>query len=337
MPKICITDHYCFPNDLPEQGVFESAGFEWQRIAPECKTEDDVINACGDADALLVLYAPITRRVLESLPRVKCISRYGIGVNNFDLDACRDLGVTAANVPDYCIEEVSNHALAMAFALARRIPHDHNSILKGDWNINQFRPIYAFSDMVLGLVSFGKLARAVAVKAQVFGFKVIAFDPIIDDSVFAQTGVERVGFDDLVTQSDIISIHCPLVPETTHLVNTESISRMKDGVIIVNTARGPVIDEPALIAALESGKVAGAGLDVFEKEPLPIDSPLRQFPGVLLTSHSAWMSERAMISLQTKAAEAARDYLQGKCPGSAVVWCPGDGAVGKTAKSSLIK
>jgi D-3-phosphoglycerate dehydrogenase len=278
-----------------------------------------VIQRCGQADALLVQWAPITRRVLEALPRVRCIVRYGVGVNNFDLDAARDRGVTAVNVPDYCMEEVSNHALAMMLSLGRRIHQDHHQILSGVWNIGALRPIPAFIDLTLGLVSFGRIAQKVAAKAKVFGFRIIAFDPHLPDAVFLERGVERVDFDALLQHADILSLHCPLLPTTRHLVNRDTIGRMKPGVILINTARGPIVNEADLVEGLRSGKIGAAGLDVFEEEPLPTGSPLRAMPGVLLTSHAASVSERSVRLLQIRAAEAARDFLQGRRPLAALV------------------
>lgn len=318
MRKAVITDH-SFPSVEIERRVIESAGFTLDEIRPICKTEDDVIRSCGHADVLIVQWAPITRKVLESLPRVRCIVRYGVGVNNFDLDSAKALGVCAANVPDYCVEEVSDHAIAMILSLCRRIPQDHQQIVHGGWGVNALRPIHAVSDLTLGLVSFGRIARRVAAKAKVFGFRVVAFDPLLAEEVFAEHNVPRVGLEALLRSSDVISLHCPLAPETTHLVSRESIAKMKDGVILVNTSRGPVVDESALIAGLESRKVSGAGLDVFEHEPLPAESPLRRLPNVILTSHAASVSEKAVETLQRKAAEAARDFLQGKRPVSALV------------------
>jgi D-3-phosphoglycerate dehydrogenase len=185
MGKVVITDHN-FPTIERERRVIESAGFQLEQIQLICKTEDDVIRTCKDADVLIVQWAPITRKVLEALPRMKCIVRYGVGVNNFDLDAAKDLGVTAANVPDFCVDEVADHTMAMILALCRRIPQDHNQIMRGGWGVNEFLPIFAPSDMTLGLVSFGKIARAVARRAKVFGFRIIAFDPFVSDSAFAE-------------------------------------------------------------------------------------------------------------------------------------------------------
>ena len=315
MRKVVITD-YGFPSIDIERSVIEAAGFQLEAAQPHCKTEEDIIARCQDADVLLVQWAPVTRKVLVALPRVKCIVRYGVGVNNFDLEAARDLGVTAVNVPDFCIDEVSDHALAMILSLGRRIPQDHHQILQGKWGINPFRPLPAFSDLTLGLVGFGQIARRVAAKAKAFGFNIIAFDPFASQELFAEAGVTRADFAGLLTTSDIISLHCPLTADTTHLVNQKEIARMKRGVILINTARGPVIKETDLIAALESGHIGGAGLDVFEEEPLPAGSPLRGFGNVVLTSHAASVSEKAITTLQTKAAEAARDFLLGKRPAS---------------------
>lgn len=318
MKRVLVTDHG-FPSLDLERRIIESAGFGLDEVQPICRSAEDVIRSCGDADVLLVQWAPITRAVMEALPRVRCIVRYGVGVNNFDLDAAAELGVTAANVPDYCVEEVSNHALALILALGRRIPHDHHQIVNGGWGINRFLPIPAFTEVTLGLVGFGRIARLVARKAAVFGFRLAACDPVTPDSEFGALGVERVSMDSLFAKADIVSLHCPLVAATTHMIREETIARMKPGVLIVNTSRGPVVNEPDLIHALKDGRVGGAGLDVFEQEPLPTDSPLRSLPNVILTSHAASVSERAIDILQIKAAEAARDFLQGKRPASTLV------------------
>lgn len=318
MKRVIVTD-YGFPNVDLERQIIESAGFVFEAIQPNCKTEDDIIRTCGHADALLVQWAPVTRRVLEALPGVRCIVRYGVGVNNFDLDAARDLGVVAANVPDFCVEEVANHALAMILSLCRRIPQDHHQILQGGWGVNPFRPIQALTELTLGLVSFGKIARNLARKAAALGFSTIACDPYVEPRVFAEYLTGRVEFDELIQRADIVSLHCPLVAETTHLMNRRTFRNMKPGAILINTSRGPVVEEAALVDALKSGALGGAGLDVFEEEPLPPESPLRTFPNVILTSHAASVSEKAVELLQRKAAEAARDFLQGKDPVSRLV------------------
>jgi D-3-phosphoglycerate dehydrogenase len=240
-------------------------------------------------------------------------------VNNFDLAAAKELGVTAANVPDYCVDEVSTHAMALILALGRRIPQDNDQMRHGGWGIGPFLPVPAFSDLTLGLVGFGNIARLVAKKAKTFGFNTIASDPFVKDCVFAEAGVTPVPFDTLLQRADIISLHCPLIPETTHLINRDSIAQMKQGVILVNTSRGPVIKEEDLIEGVRSGKIGGAGLDVYEKEPLSPTSPLRTLPpNVLLTSHAAAYSESAETTLRVKAAESARDFLESRRPRSVV-------------------
>jgi D-3-phosphoglycerate dehydrogenase len=254
------------------------------------------------------------------MPHLKGVVRYGIGVNNIDLEAAREFRIGVANVPTYCTEEVSTHAVVMIVSLAKRIPQDHYRIVHGGWGVGPLLPIPALSELILGLVGFGAIARRVAQKARVFGFRIIASDPYLPDSAFADYGVERVDWETLLRSADIISLHCPLVPETTHLINSHTIAKMKPQVIVVNTSRGPVIQEAELTDAVESGRIQAAGLDVFEREPLPQESVLRTLPNVLLTSHAAAVSSRAGELLQIKAAESARDFLQGKRPESALVW-----------------
>jgi D-3-phosphoglycerate dehydrogenase len=317
--RAVISDHLFRAIDLQRE-VLESAGFELLDVQPGCTNEDEVIDRCSSADVLLIQWAPVTRRVLGSLPKLRGVVRYGIGVNNIDLDAARELRISVANVPTYCIEEVSSHALAMIVSLARRIPHDHYQIAHGDWGVGSLLPIPAFTDLTLGLIGFGAIARRVADKAKAFGFQVAAADPYVRNEVFEDRRVDRADLEELLTQADIISLHCPLAKETTHLIDRAAISKMKPGVIIVNTSRGPIVNESHLIEALQSNRVIGAGLDVFEEEPLPVTSVLRTLPNVILTSHAASVSTRSVESLQIKAAESARDILLGVRPDGALVW-----------------
>jgi D-3-phosphoglycerate dehydrogenase len=313
MQTAIITDHN-FPSLEPQRTVLESAGFHLRAAEPSCRTEEDIIERCGDGDVLLVQWAPVTRRVLSAMPRVRCIVRYGVGVNNFDLDAARELGVTAANVPDYCVEEVSDHAIAMILALGRRIPQDDAQIRRGDWGIAKYLPLPAFRSLTLGLLGFGAIGRRVAEKIRCFGFRIIASDPHVADSVFREHAVEPVNWDRLLETADILSLHTPLLPGTKHIINRHSIERMRPGALLINTSRGPLVKEQDLIEALRQGRLAGAGLDVFEVEPLPPNSPLRELHNVILTSHAASVSDKASLQLQIKAAEAARDFLLGQRP-----------------------
>jgi D-3-phosphoglycerate dehydrogenase / 2-oxoglutarate reductase len=317
LPTVLITDHL-FHSVLSQRKVLEDAGFSLQEVKPPCKTEDEVIERCQEADVLLVQWAPITRRVLESLPKLKGIVRYGIGVDNIDVKAANEAGRIVSNVPNYCQEGVSDHTVSMILSLARRIPQDHGQIARGGWGIRPFVPIPAFCDLTLGMIGFGSIARKVSFKAKPFHFKQIAYDPVVKKEVFDSFGVEKVELEDLIQRADIISLHAPLVPATHQVINANSIAKMKPGVLLINTARGLLVNEADLISALQSGKILAAGLDVFEKEPLPADSPLRSMNNVLLTSHAASVSVRAVEQLQTMAAEAARDILQGKRPAGAL-------------------
>ena len=318
MPTVLITDHVFASIDL-QRKVIEAAGFNLEEVKPNCKAEHEVIQKGGRADVLLVQWAPITRHVLEALLNVRGVVRYGIGVDNIDVQGAKELGRMVANVPNYCQEEVSDHAVSLMLSLARRIPQDDNQIKHGGWGITPFLPIPAFADLTFGMVGFGSIARKVSKKTEPFRFRQIASDPVVPADVFAKHGVERVDLDTLLQTADIISLHCPLLPETRHMINADSISRMKAGTILINTARGPLVNEADLLAALKSGKLVGAGLDVFEKEPLATDSPLRSLPNVILTSHAASVSTRAVELLQIQAAEAARDILFGKRPEGALV------------------
>jgi D-3-phosphoglycerate dehydrogenase / 2-oxoglutarate reductase len=318
LQTVLITDHL-FPSIDLQREVIERAGLALGEVEPNCRTEDDIIERCSSADALIVQYAPITRRVLEALPNVKGVVRYGIGVDNIDVKAAKETGRMVSNVPNYCQEEVSDHTVAMAISLARRIPQDHSQFAQGGWGVGPFLPVPAFSDLTLGLIGFGSIARKVSDKARPFRFSQVAFDPFAKAELFRERDVEPVALEELFERADIISLHCPLTPETHHIINADSISRMRPGVLLINTARGPLVNEADLVNALRSGKILGAGLDVFEKEPLPSDSPLRTFANVVLTSHAASVSTRAVELLQIKAAEAARDILMGKRPEGALV------------------
>jgi len=315
--KAMITDHGFSSIDL-ERRVLETAGFTLEEARPICKTEDDIIERCKGADVLMVQWAPVTRRVMEALPEVRGYVRYGIGVDNIDVRSARELGRMVSNVPRYCLEEVSDHAVTLILSLARRVPQDQAQIARGKWGFTALLPIPAFSDLTLGLVGFGAIARKVSEKAKAFRFKQIAFDPFAPDQIFADHGVQRVDQNTLLQTADIISLHCPLTNETRHLINAESIARMKSGVLLINTARGALVNEGDLIAALQTGKIVGAGLDVFEKEPVAADSALRTLPNVIATSHAAAVSMRSLSLLQIQAGEAARDMLLGKRPDGAL-------------------
>lgn len=306
--KVVITDH-SFPAVAVEQELIEAAGGTLE--VARCKTEGDVIAACQDADALLVQWAPITERVLRSLPRCKVVIRYGIGVDNVDLAAARRLGVAVANVPDYCIDEVADHTVALAVSMGRQLLATNGRLRAGTWKITPPAPMPAFREMTFAVIGLGRIGRSVLSRAQGFGFRLAAHDPTLPDEVFRGAGARRLSLDEAFAEADILSLHLPLGPETRHLVSADRLRAMKRTAVLINTSRGGLVDTRGLAAALTEGLIAGAGLDVFEEEPIPPEHPLLHCPNAILTSHIAWFSESSMLRLQRLAAEEAVRGVKG--------------------------
>ncbi|MCC8189642.1 MAG: C-terminal binding protein [Planctomycetes bacterium] len=311
MARVVITD-YEYPHIDLEREILGLAGHEV--LDYQAKTEEALLDITRDADAVIIQYAPVTRRVIENLQRCQALVKYAIGIDNIDVAAATERKIHVCNVPDYGLDEVSNHAIAMLLSLARKLPQADRALKAGTWGTEPFRPLWRLAGKTLGLVGFGALGRLVAKKMAGFGLTIIASDPMMDHAVAASLGVEPVDFDALCRRSDYISVHCPLTAGTRHLFNREAFAAMKDGVVFVNTARGGVVDQTALIAAITSGKIAGAGLDVYEQEPLPADSPLLTFDTVITTGHVAWYSEDSIRSLQQKAAQEVVNILAGNPP-----------------------
>src|SRR6185437_7957150 len=287
------------------------------RLAPEFRmatsaAADDILAVARDADAILVTYAKLPGELLRQLTRCKAIGRFGLGVDNIDLPAAKELGIAVNYVPDYCLREVSDHAMALLLALIRKIPLSNKLVQGGRWEMPAFVPIRRIEGTVLGLVGFGHIPRLVAPKAQAFGMKVIAFDPFAKPEVFKAAGVDSVDFDTLLKTADYVSVHAPLTPQTRGMMNAAVFAKMKKGAYIVNTARVPLIDEAALIAALDSGQVGGAGLDVVATEPLAKDSPLLGRDNVIISPHTAFYSIEALEELQTKCATDVARVLSGQ-------------------------
>lgn len=308
--KVILTD-YEFENLQYEEEVFQNSGLDIEFIKVQCKTEEEVIEHAKDADAILNQYAPVSRRVIESLQNTKIISRYGVGVNTIDLDAAKEKRITVANVPDYGMEEVSNHALALLLSWARKVTLLNNEVKKGNWDFKACVPIHRFNEQTVGVLGFGRIPRRLIEKVKPLGFKTVAYDPFVSAEEMAAVGVEKMELDDLIRHADYLSVHVPLIPDTYHLINEERLSKMKRNAVIINTARGPIIDEKALADALKKGIIAGAALDVTEEEPVSINSPLLEMDNVIITPHSAWYSEEAMIELRQKAAKNIVQVLSG--------------------------
>ena len=311
MPYLVVVSDSVFPNLDPARAVLSAIGAELQ-VAQE-PTPEAIVRAAAAADALLVTYAKITAEMIRQMTRCRIISRFGIGVDNVDIPAATERGIVVTKVPDYCIDEVSDHALALLLALVRKIPFSSAQVHAGKWAMSAVVPIHRLRGSVLGLVGFGRIPQLVAPKAKAFGVRVVAFDPFVPPEVFTRADVERVDFRQLLKISDYVSIHSPLLPETRNLFNDEAFRQMKPTAYLINTARGPIVDEAALARALDAGELAGAALDVMPQEP-PVDSPLLGRDSVIITPHTSFYSEESLVDLQVKAAEEVVRVLGGQAP-----------------------
>jgi len=312
---VAITD-YVFPSVEPERAVLEPLGVELR--PQQCRSEEEIIALARNADAVLNCYAKMTARVIEELKRCRIIARYGIGVDNVDLAAATKSKILVTNVPDYCIDEVSDHTLALLLALARRITVADGAVRTGAWDVVAHAGIRRLRGQTFGLLGFGKIAKALASKVQPLGMKVLVYDPYLDPALIAQHGAEAVDLDRLLAEADVISIHVPLSPETRNIIGQRELAQMKPTAFLINTSRGGIVDEQALAAALTAKRLGGAALDVLSVEPPPGDHPLRQAPNIILTPHLAFYSRESVIELQTKAAEEVARALKGEPPRSPV-------------------
>ena len=310
--KVLVTD-VAWPTVDVERAVLAAAGVELV-LAP---TSDpaELARLARDADAILTCFATVTAEVLEAAPRCRTVARYGVGVDNIDVAAATRLGMVVSNVPVYCVDEVADSALLGILALARRLLPLTRDVAAGRWGRDVPGTGTRLRGKVLGLVGLGVIGSALAARAQALGLEVIAFDL----SGQAPAGGRAVAtLDELLEQADVVSLHVPLTERTHHLIGAAELQRMKPTAWLVNTARGPLIDNAALLAALESGAIAGAALDVTDPEPLPADHPLRTRDDVVLTPHTAFSSDGSLVELATKAATNVVDVLQGVTPATVV-------------------
>lgn len=267
--------------------------------------------ALDGADALLVRESPVTAAMMDRMPACRAIVRYGIGVDNIDRDAARARKIYVANVPDYGTEEVSDQALALVMAVARRVVTRDREVRDGAWNIGPAQKIYRLAGKTLGLIGYGRIAQAFERKMRGVGMaRVMVFDPYAT----LPAGVEAASVESICREADVVSLHAPLTPETRHILDAQRIALLKPTAIIVNTSRGPLIDEAALVEALKGQRILGAGLDVFETEPFARDNPLRALDNAVLSDHCGWYSEESVQDLQRKAAEEVARVFRGEAP-----------------------
>jgi D-3-phosphoglycerate dehydrogenase / 2-oxoglutarate reductase len=319
--KVVIADYDYGDVDI-ERSIIEQAGFEL--IAAQCKTEEEVIEVAHEAAGVVAQYATISARVIAELHDCRVVARYGSGVDIVDVDAATRHNILVTNVPnDWCENEVADHAMALLLAVARKVNVYDRATRAGIWQWQSGAPIHRLRGSVLGLLSFGAIARAIAARAGGFGMLIAAHDPFLSAEEISAAGVKGVSFDELVTESDCLVIQAPLTAQTHHLFDESQLRRMKPTSILINTARGPIVDDRALHRALSEGWIAGAGLDDIEEEPAKVrdwraDNPLFGLDNVVITPHAAYYSEEAIHTVRQFAAEEVVRVLTGQPPLSPV-------------------
>ena len=314
-PVVVVTD-YIFPNLEPTEQMMAELG--WELRVAESRETEDVLKVARDADGIITCYSDLNPDVIAQLEKCKVLARTGTGYNNINVEAATKAGMFVTNVRAYCDDEVSDHSMALLLSVARKIPFLNSRVHSGTWEEADAKPLHRIRGKVLGLAGFGNIPRQVAVKAQAFGIDVIAYDPFVDDETYNSLGVRGVSLDEMFAEADYFSVHAPLNDETHHMFNAEAFAKMKPGAIIVNTARGPLIDVEALADALDSGQVAGAGLDVLPDEPPSPDLQLLGRDNVVLTPHIGFYSEDSVVDLQTLTAKQVVMAIQGDVPEFAV-------------------
>jgi D-3-phosphoglycerate dehydrogenase len=310
--RVVVTD-YTFPDLERERRAAERHGATFE--AHQCRTAGEVAEAVRGATVAVVQFAPCDARAIEGLAPGATLLRYGIGYDNIDVSAAMARSVPVGYVPDYCIDEVADHTVALLLALLRKVTALDASVRAGRWDaVGVARPLRPFGETTIGLLGFGRIGRQVWERLKPFGFSFIVADPMLGAAQAASLGVRLVDHATLFRESDALSLNAPAVADTVGIVRADNLRRMKRDAVIVNTSRGKLVVEDDLAAALVEGVIAGAALDVFEREPLPEDSPLRKAPNLLLTPHAAWYSDSAIGRLQQLIADDIEAALTGGKP-----------------------
>ena len=313
--RVVVTDHL-FSSMAEEQEIFRR--MDADLVVGQCRGEEETLALSRGADAILNTYAPMTAKVIDSLERCRVIVRFGIGVDNVAVEAATARGIMVANTSDYCIEEVADQAMALLLACARGLFPSARIARDAAWDFNRMPRLARMRGQTLGLLGLGRIGSAVAERAKGFAMRILAYDPYAGEEIFRKAGVEPVGLDRLLGESDFVSIHVPLNSETSGLVNGEALTKMKPTAYLINVARGKIVDQAALCRALQEGRIAGAALDVLETEPPLPDDPVRRLDNVILTPHAAWYSEQSRMDMRRKAVGQVVSVLEGKLPYSLV-------------------
>jgi D-3-phosphoglycerate dehydrogenase len=309
--KVVLLKH-SYPSVEHERQIVTAAGGEF--IDADSLTDEEGVRACEEAEGILVRWHQITKELIQHFRRCRILVRYGVGYDNVDVGAATEANIIVGHIPSYCLDEVSNHAIALLLACIRNIVAKHNKMSRGAWDTNPLEKLYRTRGRTLGLIGLGNIGQAVARKMIGWDMRLLATDPFVDPARAKELGVELTDLDALLRSSDYVSLHIPLLPETRHLISRRELALMKPGAILINTARGPVLDNQALLESLDSGHLGGAGVDVFENEPPPVDSRLRSHPRLIVSDHVAWYSEESQIELKITAAEEVVRVCTGGLP-----------------------
>lgn len=310
MKKVVVTD-YTFANLDVESAALAPLGCEL--VGAQCKTAAEAAAVVRGADCVITQFAPINGEVIAAMSRARAIVRYGIGVDNVDLEAARERGIPVCNVPDFCIDEVADHTLAFILAATRHVVANCTGVRQGRWKLAvPLDRMRSLSELTVGIVGFGRIGRAVAARLAAFKCRMLVYDAVPDAAAIAAAGAVQCSLDELLAQSDVVTLHCPATPQTRRMIDAAAIAKMKSGVVLVNLARGALVDSAALVAGLQSEHIGAAALDVFDPEPVPPDSPLLSMENVILAAHIASASPRAVKRLRETVADIAARCVRGE-------------------------
>ena len=309
-PTAVITD-WTFPDLGVEEGILKAHGIEL--AARQCKAEADLIDLCADADVVITQFARVNANVVSAMRKARAIVRYGIGVDNIDLDAARARGIPVCNVPDYCINEVADQTLAFILATTRQVVTHAAHLRAGQWGLaTPVSGMKALRDLTVGVVGFGRIGREVVKRLLAFKCVVQVFDPMVPAAEIEKLGARPSNCEELLKSADVLTLHCPSTPQTRRLMNRETFAKLKPGAIFINVSRGDLADPDALTAALQTGHLGAAALDVFDPEPIPVDHPIRALPNVILAPHIASCSMPAVKKLRESVAQLALAAVRGE-------------------------
>jgi len=317
MPKAVITD-YAFDDVEIERKIIESQGCSLE-ARKSGKDPAALAALVEDADYVITQFAPVNAEIIGKMKRCKIIVRYGVGYDNVDIKVAAAKGIPVCNIPDFCTDEVADHALAMILDLCRRITENALKVREGEWGLAvPVKDMRSLKDQTVGIVAYGKIGREVAMRLKAFKCKILAYDPITPSERIKADGVEPVGLDELYARSDIVTLHCPSIESTRYMINSSSLAKMKKGALLVNVSRGTLVRTDDLAAALKSGAISGAAMDVTDPEPINPDNPIVGMRNVIINSHIASASPQATLKLRNDAALAVVALLKGEKPKNVV-------------------